>query len=62
MKKLVKIFLLVIFCSFCTSINLIKAETKKVVVNDIIIKNNQRMIKNPLLTFFPRNVQTRFVC
>ena len=51
MKKLVKIFLLVIFCSFCTSINLIKAETKKVVVNDIIIKNNQRIDSETILSY-----------
>ena len=55
MKKLVKIFLLVIFCSFCTSINLIKAETKKVVVNDIIIKNNQRIDSETILSYLGIN-------
>ena len=51
MKKFIKIFLLVVFCSLSTTINLIKAETKSVVVNEIIIKNNQRIDSETILSY-----------
>ena len=51
MKKILKILIFVLFCSFFIPINSVKTETKNIVVDNIEIRNNERIDSETIISY-----------
>ena len=51
MKKILKILIFVLFCSFFIPINSVKTETKNIVIDNIEIRNNERIDSETIISY-----------